>query len=226
MKVDEKVVERLDQLIKTGNDLLRTRQQGVSKVVMFNSAYDFIDKELANQWGVSCLNILSKTFGENSDYYKRFDNLFNDLSKGTSNTAPKCLGIIKAAKDDYENGYLFNTRTLIEAEVFTDFIQQAEELLKKGYFQPAAVIAGSVLEDALRKLCQKNNIIFPNKPTIEPMNVELAKIGVYNNFIKDKVSSIGKLRNHAAHGEWDKFEKHNVEDMIRDVRRFMEDYFT
>lgn len=58
------------------------------------------------------------------------------------------------------------------------------------------------------------------------MNVELAKIGIYNQFIKDKVSSIGKLRNHAAHGEWNEFEKKDVEDMIRDVRRFMEDYFS
>lgn len=54
--------------------------------------------------------------------------------------------MLRAAKDDYENGYLFDTRTLIEADVFDEFIEQAEELFKKGYYQPAAVIAGCVLK--------------------------------------------------------------------------------
>jgi hypothetical protein len=57
------------------------------------------------------------------------------------------------------------------------------------------------------------------------MNVELTRKKVYGQFVKDKVSSLGKLRNHASHGEWDKFTEKDVEDMIRDVRRFMEEYF-
>ncbi|HEX9927952.1 MAG TPA: HEPN domain-containing protein [Pyrinomonadaceae bacterium] len=225
MKIDEKVIERLNQLIEKGDSVLKTYKSGVGSsggVSYFVSSS--VNSQLSYEWGVSCLSLINRVFGEESDHYRQFARLADNLWK--YNSATIAQGILKSAKDDYENGYLFDTRTLIEAEIFSDLIEHSEELFKKGYYQTSAVIAGCVLEDALRKLCQKNNITFPKKPTIEPMNVELAKIGLYNQFIKDKVSSLGKLRNHAAHGEWTEFNEKDVEDMIRDVRRFMEDYFS
>jgi hypothetical protein len=41
-----------------------------------------------------------------------------------------------------------------------------------------------------------------------------------------KITHLAALRNKAAHGEWSEFTDKDVEDMIRDVRRFMEDYFS
>ena len=90
----------------------------------------------------------------------------------------------------------------------------------------AAVIAGCVLEDGLRKLCDRNSIALPAKATIDPMNVELAKAGIYNKLWQKKITALADLRNKAAHGEWSEFTEKDVEDMIRDVRRFMEDYFS
>ncbi len=136
------------------------------------------------------------------------------------------ISIFKAAKSDYENCYLFDTRTLIEAEVFDDFLEQAEELFKKGYYQASAVIAGCVLEDGLRKLGQRKIPNFPTDKTIDPMNVELAKAGIYNALWQKKITALADLRNKAAHGQWTEFTEKDVEDMIRDVRRFMEDYFS
>ncbi|MDQ3712683.1 MAG: HEPN domain-containing protein, partial [Acidobacteriota bacterium] len=138
----------------------------------------------------------------------------------------KALAILHAAKDDYENGYLFDTRTLIEAEVFDEFLEQAEELFKKDYYQASAVIAGCVLEDGLRKLGQRKIPSFPTDKTIDPMNVELAKAGIYNALWQKKITALADLRNKAAHGKWTEFTEKDVEDMIRDVRRFMEDYFS
>ena len=62
-------------------------------------------------------------------------------------------GILAAAKEDYIGGLLDDQKTLVCAEVFTDFLQQADYLLREGYKDPAAVIAGAVLEDGLRRLC-------------------------------------------------------------------------
>ena len=58
------------------------------------------------------------------------------------------------------------------------------------------------------------------------MNVELAKTGIYNKLVQKKVTALADLRNKAAHGEWTEFTDKDVEDMIRDVRRFMEDYLS
>jgi hypothetical protein len=218
MNIDEKIINRFDELILKSNKVILTNTP--SGVLL---GRNFVDSEISNEWKILCLNLLRRVFGIDSVHYQKFESVSVDIVY--FDNVKSALGILKAAKNDYENGYLFDTRALIEAEIFSDILEQSEELLKKGHYQVSAVVAGCVLEDGLRKLCNKNNITFPKKPTIEPMNVELAKMGIYNQFIKDKISSIGKLRNHAAHGEWNEFNNKDVEDMINDVRRFMEDYF-
>ena len=57
-------------------------------------------------------------------------------------------GILRAAREDYANGYLFDIKQLIAAEVFDDLLEQAEHLLDAGYQEAAAVLAGAVLEDS------------------------------------------------------------------------------
>ena len=226
MKVEQKIINRFQQLIETESELENTRKTGGGKSI-YSPPYDFVSQELANQWGVSSLHILRNVFGAESDHYKEFNKLFPNFSKSRSYAAVKIgLGILRAAKDDYESGYLFETRTLIEAEVFDEFLEQAEELFKKNYYQAAAVIAGCVLEDGLRKLGQRKIPSFPTDKTIDPMNVELAKAGIYNALWQKKITALADLRNKAAHGKWTEFTEKDVEDMIRDVRRFMGDYFS
>lgn len=224
VNINDKINKRLQELIDLGNKVRETRREGGGTSI-YNPPYDFVDKELASQWGINCLNILSRVFTEKSDHYKRFNELFTELSKGTTSAFIKTIGILKAAKDDYENGYLFDTIAEIEAEVFDDFLEQAKYLLTQGYFTASAVIAGSVLEDALRKLCVKNGMTLSAKPKLDSMNSELAKIGVYNLLKQKQITALADLRNKAAHGQGG-FTKEDVEDMIRNVRRFMEDYFS
>jgi hypothetical protein len=50
-------------------------------------------------------------------------------------------------------------------------------LQRTGYYVAAAVIAGTGLETALRDLCQRNQ---EGIGTLDRMNAELAKKGVYN----------------------------------------------
>jgi hypothetical protein len=53
----------------------------------------------------------------------------------------------------------------------------------------------------------------------------LAKAGVYNLLKQKQITALADLRNKAAHG-LSVFAEKDVEDMVRDVRRFMEDYFS
>ena len=219
MKIDEKILKRFDELLSKSGEILKTRKQSGAI-----GGRDFVDSEKSYEWGTICLNLLARVFGKDSIQYEKFEIAFNEIT--FFDNIKIAIGILKGAKNDYENEFLFDTRILIEAEVFDDFLEQAEHLLKQGYFAPAAVIAGCVLEDGLRKLCQRNSLALPAKATIEPMNVELAKAGIYNKLVQKKVTALADLRNKAAHGEWTEFTNKDVEDMIRDVRRFMEDYFS
>jgi hypothetical protein len=40
---------------------------------------------------------------------------------------------------------MLDVRAVIEAEVFDDFLEQGAHLLDSGYYQPAAIVIGSVL---------------------------------------------------------------------------------
>jgi hypothetical protein len=114
-------------------------------------------------------------------------------------------GILRAALEDFEHGYLFDVRRLIESEVFADFLEQAGELLRAGYKGPSALVAGWVLEDALRRLCSRNGVPLPPRPKLDSMNTELAKAGVYNKLSQKRITAIAEIRNNAAHGKWEEF---------------------
>jgi hypothetical protein len=57
------------------------------------------------------------------------------------------------------------------------------------------------------------------------MNAALAKSGAYNKLTQKRVTILADIRNKAAHGEWDEFTATDVENMLRDVRQFMETHF-
>lgn len=237
MKIEQKILSRILELIKLGDEILMSAKSttsshggGVAFVTRNYKSPKITEKKKIEeiksiQWKTSCEHLLQTVFG-NTHHYNNYCDFTNRAKYLTYENVARGIGVLNAAKDDYENGYLFDTRILIEAEVFDDFLEQAEELFKKDYYAPAAVIAGCVLEDGLRKLCDRKSITLSAKATIDPMNVELAKAGIYNKLIQKKITALADLRNKAAHGEWTEFAEKDVEDMIRDVRRFMEDYFS
>ena len=220
MKIDEKILGRLEQLIKLGNTTIYEKGKNSNFGQYWSDAGQDYQK-----FYVSALNILSNTFGEQSTYYAQFkaNNCISSVNCVTDTR--RIIGVLLAAKDDYENGYIFSAKALIEAEVFDDFPEQAEQLFAKGYYQPAAVVAGCVLEDGLKKLCDKSGINLDAKATINPANDALAKSGVYNTLMQKKILAMADLRNKAAHGQWSDFTKEDVGDMIRGVRSFMEQYY-
>jgi hypothetical protein len=159
MKLDQRIVARLEELIDLGNKVLSTRRSGYSEGEI-SLPYDYLgNEESANQWGINSLSILGRVFSKNSDHYIKFDNLFPKLNQ--PDTFIRAFGILKGAKDDYVHGYLLDARRMIEAEAFDDFLEQAEYLLKSGYYGPAAVITGCVLEDGLRKISMEKGIPLP-----------------------------------------------------------------
>ncbi|MFA7383777.1 MAG: hypothetical protein WC001_10035 [Desulfurivibrionaceae bacterium] len=220
MTVDAKILARLDELIALGRKVLTTRRAPSPGHI----TGDFIDVQLANQWFTSCLNLLSRVFGEDRAHYLRIKEQFPSYPKWSN--VEQAFGVLLAAKDDYESDGLLSIKRLVEAELFDEFLEQAEHLLGAGYFQPAAVVAGSVLEDGLRKLCQANAVTLPNNPKLDWMNSELAKKGVYTKLVQKRITSIADLRNSAAHGKWTEFEKTDVESMLRDIRDFMAKHYT
>jgi hypothetical protein len=219
MRIEEKIITRLDELLRMGEQVLASRRDPGPRV----GGDARVDAPLAHQWATSVQNLLSRVFGPQSEHYKNFTAKVDKHL--TYSPAARAQGVLKAAKDDYLNGQLFDLRTLVEAEVFDDLLEQASHLLDLGYYGPAAVVAGCVLEDGLRKLCDRMSIELPPKPKLDWMNSELAKANAYNKLVQKRITMLADVRNKAAHGEWAEFSCVDVEEMVDGVRRFMEDHF-
>ena len=92
---------------------------------------------------------------------------------------------------------------------------------------PAAVLCGAVLEDALRRLCQKQtppiDIVKANgnKKTLEPLIQDLQRANVFNKLVAVQLRAWAKIRNYAAHGEFSEFTREQVDLMLPGVRQFL-----
>ena len=102
-------------------------------------------------------------------------------------------------------------------------------MLKEGYKDPAAVLAGSTLEVHLRELCVSNNIdtdVLNSKgATIskkaDVMNSDLTKAGIYSSAYQKQVSAWLGLRNSAAHGKYSDYKVEEVSLMLQGIRQFI-----
>lgn len=128
---------------------------------------------------------------------------------------------------DLKAGYLNDANDLAHAEVFTDLLDAAEYLLSVGQKDAAAVIAGSTLESHLRMLATKRITGFDplndkGKPkTGSALNAELSGAKVYDATNNKLVTAWQAIRNDAAHGNYDKYTREQVDSMIRGVLGFI-----
>lgn len=176
------------------------------------------------EWSVKARNLLSKACGQDSEHYRSFvDNEQSQSYDTYYEILTRIRAVFLAAKEDFEGGYLRSTRTLVQAEVFDSELEQARALFDGGYTTAAAVVAGVVLETTLRELCDRNGL--PHGK-MDKMNADLAKAGVYNSLVQKRNTALAGLRNSAAHGKPEEFSQADVDSMIKDVERFVEEQLT
>lgn len=212
MKLED-IKRRVYELIDFADKLIATKQG------------PYVDYPMKIEFMTSTQSFLKNYFGESSIYFQNFVNAFAQRSP-TNIIA--CKSILIALKNDIEGGWLQTTKQLISSEIFTDFLEMAEHLLQENYKDPAAVMIGSVLEEHLRQLCQKNNVdteVIKGTDTIpkkaEAMNTDLCKATVYNILDQKQITSWLDLRNKAAHGKYTEYTKDQVDLMYQGVLNFI-----
>lgn len=219
MENHEKIEQKFQKLLSEGKEIF---SQGGWNGKEWNSSPSSVDYL---RFRTESLNLISRVCGENSAHYKELKNIAEDKQMNSNSYFfHMCYGILEAAHNDFTEGFLFDLRALINAELLGDFIEQAETLLKEGYYVPAASLAGATLEDSLRKLCEKNKIVVPEKTSLDKLNIELARASVYSKLIQKEITAKADIRNNADHGNYDKFSKEDVKSMIDWIRRFESEY--
>jgi hypothetical protein len=204
-EIDKRIRERFDNILAQAETLMRSQS---------DTRYYEVKTQL-----LSLMNYISPE----SDHFHR---LRDEINRWSSVAYTLLLGYIKGLKVDYEAGMFDSLREMIEANVVSDYMGQAEQLLGEGIVGqydhvPAAVLAGAVLEDALRRLCQRQApMIDVQKPDGSPKTLD----PLITDLQKDMLKSWAKIRNYAAHGEFTQFNRQDVESMVAGVKAFLADY--
>lgn len=226
-RLDSKVQAEVNSLADAGASLLRTIQ----------SARNTIEGEnliAVTTWVTRLGQLIRRLYGEKSQHFESYSsalstNYFYNLHGEYNAHFSQMVGVARAVKHDLDNGLLVQFKSLVQADVFADFLEMGEYLLQEGYKDAAAVIVGSVLEDSLRKLAEDNGISLTQqsgKPmTIEPLNVELAKQEVYSKLVQKQITSWAHVRNKAAHGEFSEYNREQVQMMLLFVQGFAAEHF-
>jgi hypothetical protein len=217
MKIEE-IKRRVDELINTAGQVLTTKRSSE-----FGSSY--VSSEQFNEFRAASLSFLRNTFGTDHPFYIEFNKQAKESSPYDTEEG---RGILKAAKQEIDGGWIFTVKGLVSAEIFSDFLEMAEYLLKEGYKDPAAVMTGSVLEEHIRQLCFKNSIPTEtikegksNPKKADLMNSELAAANIYNKLDLKSITSWLDLRNKAAHGKYTEYTLEQVEIMFQGVTNFI-----
>lgn len=221
---------KLDKLIQRRFQELAQKAQSVKETYYSpvpddrgNVSFYHMDSALFEEWATSALGLLERVFTKDSVYYQNFQQHYSNVSRIDSFSCyfEDCLGVFRAAKEDYDGGYLFNVIALAKADTMTDLLAEAEMLKNANQVDFACIAAGIALELAVREICKRENCIIGR---FNAMNEALWKKGVYNQAMWEQLKSWYTRRSEPAHGKLGKSTPKDADDMINGVKRFIADY--
>jgi hypothetical protein len=235
----KKLLNRFDQLIKEGSTLLeRIRQDYAS----------YVDVDHLEGYSVFTESGLRDHVGAYTTFETKVESLleylFGDSHRGKElqrrvpghnllDSAEVMVGILIGLRDDLENDFLADLAKQIEEQVAVDYVNMAESLLGESdnlnsSHIPAAVIAGVVLERAVRELCLRQEPpieVKKNENDYHKLDTLISSLkGVIRPVEADQLRSWAKIRNSAAHGRNEEIKRTDVTLMISGIRNFLAAY--
>lgn len=131
------------------------------------------------------------------------------------------MGSLESLKHAIQNDLLTRVEDLVSADAFGSLLEQADELISKGFVVAAGVLGRAVLEEHLRKLCNHHGCLpATNRPTINDLNQSLYKTGQIDKLGMQTVTAMATIGNDCAHNTT----HHTSQDVgkfLNDVRDFM-----
>jgi hypothetical protein len=166
--------------------------------------------------------VIEELYGVDSHFIKMLESAiniprFNNMERIYNPQINYVLGVLRAVQHDME------LHGVLQAEIFTEFLDKAEHLLAESHKDAAAVLLGAVLEASVRKIAESNAIpaVFGsvNQLTIDKLNVLNMNHHAYGPPVMKKIISWAKLGNNATHGHFSKYDAGKVKKMLLFVRK-------
>jgi hypothetical protein len=122
--------------------------------------------------------------------------------------------------EEIEGGLLTTIENHAIAVTFDDFLDHGAEYLKHGRKNEAAVIAGIVFEDTIRRICRVLDI-GENGVPLDALITELTKRDVFTQLKAKRARAAAGLRTSAAPARWEQIEPSDVNPVIQLTRELM-----
>lgn len=210
----EQLITRLERLVAKGETVGRTRRNISSNVI----TADVLEFAPFAEWRSQSSSLLSGVLGTDHVYAKSFD---RDVRSPSPSSVNLGVGTLRADLEDARLGLLADLRSLLEAEVFADFLEMAQHLLQAGYHVPSASLGGAVLEDGLRRIARNHDVRVKSRDDGASLNARLAEAGIYSRLEQKRVQTAIDVRNLADHGRFDDFAAQDVRLMLATVESFL-----
>lgn len=217
MSIKEDVLQRLDALLQKADAVIGTHRPNPPGTAGFPT----LDSQAFTEWQTQSLTYLINLLGPDHTYVDHFR---KQVTQGFIGHVKSGKGILQALREDIEGGYLKRIENLVSADIFDNFIEMAQYLLSQGYKDPTASLAGAVLENGLRRICSARGITLSVKEDIGSLNKKLADAEVYNRLTQKKIQVWNDIRNNADHGNFNEYKVDDVNEMLKGIRNFLEQY--
>jgi hypothetical protein len=209
--------------IKSEIDAILQQWESLRRSSKYDDYSDLDDSKIAGMMA-TLASAIDRFAPPGSRYLKLQETTLQMYGPTAGNALPPLVGLLSSLRDDIAAGRLATVTELLHADLFSDFLDMAQHLLDEGYKDPAAVLAGGVLEEHLRKLCGKHGLSTTNgsRPKkADAMNAELAGVTAYAKLDQANVTAWLGLRNNAAHGKFGSYTGEQAALLIQGIRDFI-----
>ena len=210
---------RIKLLIEKGITVLNTDSPNSPG----GGGFPTLDPGVFAGWRTQSLALLTNLLDAEHPYVVNFE---NEVELGLTDHVKAGIGILGAAKQDLRDGFLTDVRTLVSAEVFTDFLAMADHLLECEYKDPAASLCGAVLEQGLRRIATNRGVKVRERDDLSSLNQKLAAKDVYTRLVQKRLAVWTDVRNAADHGRFSDYSMSDVREMHAGVSSFLAQHLT
>lgn len=165
--------------------------------------------------------------GKNSPFLSQIE---SGLPTSRAMAGQYLVEVLKAYIAHLESGLIrgLSPKRQAEIDVTSDFLDQAQGLLKSNKVHPAApaVLIGAALEEFLRNWVEDVGLSLGNKkPSLDAYSSTLREAELITKQDAKDIAAWAGIRNHAAHGEWDELGgSERIRLMLDGVNLFMRKY--
>jgi hypothetical protein len=214
--VKARLSAQVDKLLAEAKEVMRTKfsNSGGNYIDMGDP---YVDAQAFQKWLFSCQNLAKQIGTPAKVWVDGFEGTFpNQLV-----VAEMLLGRLQSLHEAICDDLLTAVDDLITADAFGSLLEQSQELSGKGYSLAAGVLGRAVLEEHLRKLCDRNSCLPSGRPTINDLNQALYKAGALDKLAMQGVTAMATAGNHCSHNNLPALSESDVNKFLRDVSDFL-----